>query len=325
MWRTDRRRRYDDDDEDSLARAIFGACCCCCLAALVVFLSVSGESRRRFLHGHWLPYVIPSGGPAWLWDSLHYHSGDGMWQYSADSVGSAISSYILDAHSNYSSLLDVACNQGFLLNRMQRLRPHARHYGTDISTRMTEAARERCPRCHGTAQLDLNRLARAPSVGGGPEPLSGSPLPPTFPKEYDVVVVADVLYFISWGGWPPVLCHLLPQSILHSAQRRFFDALSSLASLEVVFSDHQDNACVVAFLRGIGATRRPVPASHGNGRRGGSSHTPSVWVAPGRSARIAARSTMILPFGEQAAAAPPGYGSYAVQTPSPMTLDRGVV
>ena len=250
-----------------------------------------------------------------------------MWQYSADSVGSAISSYILDAHPNYSSLLDVACNQGFLLNRMQRLRPHARHYGTDISTRMTEAARERCPRCHGIAQLDLNSLARASFVGGGPEALSGSPLPPTFPKEYDVVVVADVLYFISWGGWPPALCHALPQSILHSAQRRFFDALSSLASLEVVFSDHQDNACVVAFLRGIGAMRRPVPASHGNGRRGGSSHTPSVWVAPGRSsARIAARST-ILPFGEQAppAAAPSGYGSYAVREPSPMTLDRGVV
>ena len=316
MWRTDRRRRYDDDDDDdSLARAIFGACCCCCLAALVVFLSVSGESRRRFLHGHWLPYVIPSGGPAWLWDSLHYHSGDGMWQYSADNVGNAISSYILDAHPNCSSLLDVACNQGFLLNRMQRLRPHARHYGTDISTRMTEAAHERCPRCHGIAQLDLNSLARAPFVG---------PLPATFPKEYDVVVVADVLYFISWGGWPPALCHALPQSILYPAQRRFFDALTSLASLEVVFSDHQDNACAVAFLRGIGAMRRPVPASHGNGRRGGSSHTPSVWVAPGRSARIATRGTMILPFGEQAAAPAAPSGS-AVREPSPVTLDRGVV
>ena len=148
MWRpsscsVDRRRRYDDDD-DSLVQAIFGACCCCCLTALVVFTSISSESRRRLFHGHWLPYAIPSGGPAWLWDALHHHSGDSMWQYSADSVGSAISSYILGVHPNYSSLLDVACNQGFLLSRMQRVRPHARHYGTDISTRMTQAAHTQC-------------------------------------------------------------------------------------------------------------------------------------------------------------------------------------
>ena len=60
-------------------------------------------------------------------------------------------------------------------------------------------------------------------------------------SEYDVVVIADVLYFMSWSKWPPILCHMLPQSFTRPAQRLFFDAISSLATREVIFSDEFSN------------------------------------------------------------------------------------
>ena len=317
IFRSRRHRRYADEDDAEPAAAA-SCCMCCCLGiVLIFFLGLTGESRRRFVHGHWLPYILPTGGPAWVWEILHGQNG-GMWKYGTD-VQSAVTAYILQSHHNYSSLLDVACNQGFMLARLQRARPHARYYGTDISKRMLLSTQARCSKCI-TAQLDLNQIASAslPSVSraaggrsdakGSSGSSAGSPLPATFPTDFDLVVVSDVLYFIAWDGFPPVLCNVLPPTLLRAAHRRFFDALHILASREIIFSDHQGNKCVMDFLRSVGASRRQVAvpsqnvvsvlrANHDVTQTG--VRTGFVWVTPGGASpsRVAVSNVRVDAFG----------------------------
>lgn len=191
---------------------------------------------------------------------MHEHAAKrgGMWRYNAATVQTDVTDYVLTHCGNYSTLLDVAVNHGYMINRLQHARPKAEHWGTDISRHMVGAAAVRCERCAGFGTMDLNKLE----------------LPNGFPKAFDVVVVSDVLFFMAWAGLPPAACRVLPSSVLRASQRRFFRSLTRLAIRQVVFSDHEDNPCVVDFLKGVGAVRKPTVATKHRRAR-------SVWIAKG--------------------------------------------
>ena len=96
----------------------------CCVGIVVLLLSLlllslKSETRRRLFRLHWLPYVLPRS-PAWLWDFMHWsasHEG-GMWRY-GPSVQAEVTRYVLERHAGYASALDMGCNEGFMLARLQ--------------------------------------------------------------------------------------------------------------------------------------------------------------------------------------------------------------
>ena len=241
-----------------------------------MLLLIPSEQRRRLLHLHWVPYVLPHT-PAWLWDYIHGLARSrhgGMWQYTS-AVQSDLVNYILQSHAGYHSLLDIACNMGFMLAQLQRARPVSKNYGSDISRAMVSAARLRCPECAGFAPFDLALLANndSTSMEAGVRALA-----PGLPKTVDLVVVSDVLYFLPFANLPPILARVSPASVVRESQRRLMDALARLAHREVIFSDHEDNPLVVDFLEANGATRHLLPPT----RRG---RMRSVWTVEGRAKR----------------------------------------
>ena len=246
------------------------------LAALVLLL-LPAETRRRMQHLHWLPYVLPRS-PSWVWDYMHgqaARTGGGMWRYGPN-VQSELTRFLLRTHPKYSSLLDVACNDGYMLARLARARPNAAHYGTDISEAMVRSTRARCASCAGVAALDLASLAldAETAAAAGERPLSLG-----LPSSFELVVVSDVLYYIPHGRMPPILGRFLPAAWRRSSERRLMESLTRLASKEVIFSDHEEHPRVVEFLQSNGATRHLLAP---NGRRG---RVRSVWTAPGRARR----------------------------------------
>lgn len=201
----------------------------------------------------WIAWLLPA--PA-AWDLIHERSSSdgGVWKYGAV-VHPEITCFIESQIRNYTSLLDVSCNAGIMLAQLQH--PNKKLYGTDISQRILREAHERCPSCE-LAAFDLSRLQNEAL----PDGLLGT-------DTFDVVVVSDVLYYLQWSWWPPVLVNweLVPAAFVRAAQRRFFARLTALARVAVVFSGHQKNAAVVSFLEAMGVQRL---------RQFG-----GVWVAPG--------------------------------------------
>ena len=212
-----------------------------------------------------------------------------MWRY-GPSVQAEVTRYVLERHADYASALDIGCNVGFMLARLQvkpycttnpnvvmlaRLQeanPRAQHYGTDISPTVVAAARERCPQCAAVVPFDLAALLDEETASqAGVRPLAAG-----LPTAVDVVIVSDVLFYMPYGHLPPALGRLVPSAWLRPSQRRLFDALARLARREVIFSDHEDNPGVIDFLESNGATRVQL---RGRNRASGR----SVWTAAGRA------------------------------------------
>ena len=189
-------------------RALFGRPCAACLLALMAAWYVvlfSDELLNFHRWGVWRAYFVPSPD---TWDAIHRHgqqNSGGVWKYDQQRLTrSDVFRYL--ARKKYTSLLDVSCNVGFILSSLMKMHPAAKHYGTDISVTMVETAQENCPMCAGFAQFDLGRL----SEEGCRHPKSccmrhGVTAGRRRQRLLDVILVSDVLYYISWGGIPPVL------------------------------------------------------------------------------------------------------------------------
>ena len=179
----------------------------------------------------WVAYVIP-GSSAVVWDWIHRSrmQDGGVFRYGSI-VHPEVTCYLEARHPNYSSVLDVACNHGIMLRRLQRSRPHAKFFGADVSEVMVNATRKRCPTCV-VAQMNLadllhERDARAPvkmrlthsltcvllltDHTNARARLVSQLLPAPLPSVVDVVIVSDVLYYSAslalskalWLSVPP--------------------------------------------------------------------------------------------------------------------------
>ena len=224
------------------------ASCCVCVSSLLL----AAWCRPSF---SWIAHL--GHVPSWLWDGIHGWSAGspgGIWHY-GPGVHNDLVCYI-DAHyHDYASLLDVATNLGLVLARLQDAHPTAAHVGSDVSQRMVEATRARCPACTAQ-QFDLHAL-----LDPGFEPGAVGA-----PKVAELVLVSDVLYYMNWAGWPPLLLrYVVPEAWVRASQRRFFSNLRRLASVEVIFSSHQLNPTVVSALETGGAKRRHGVYSLGGG------------------------------------------------------------
>lgn len=223
----------------------------CCAAALLIFCWLLANTMHRAVSFVWLAYLwrpTPS-----LWDFIHSQEEDeagGVWHVGPN-VHSELSCYIDTHYPRYTSLLDASSNLGYMLKRLQRTHPNASHFGTDISPRMVAATMRRCPSCVAQ-QFDLHRLL----FDGHFEPGEAG-----VPPVAELVLVSDVLYFLSWAGWPPALLQRhsglrVPVAWLRASQKRFFARLRRMASVEVIFSSHQFNSVVIDAFAANGITRR---------------------------------------------------------------------
>lgn len=205
-----------------------------------------------------LQYVMPSAS---LWNSTHSgHVKDGgVWHYGS-SVQQNLESFIERRHPSYDSAWDVACNLGIFLERLAAKHPERKYYGSDISTVMVNATIHRCPTCVAEV-FDVNELQSS----------EFHPIPGHIPQPVDIIIVADVLYYMAWGGWPPIMNYVLPTSWTRGHRHTFWRHLKSLARKEVVFSNHQGNKAVTQYLTEMGAT---YMAKDG------------VWVTSGTSGQI---------------------------------------
>ena len=155
---------------------------------------------------------------------------------------------------SYESIWDVSCNVGFMLASLLKKHPGAKHYGTDISNIMVQTTRSNCPSCVA-AQFDLDTLRR--SGVSVQEAVHAAWHREDAPRSFDIILVSDVLLFMSWGGIPPVLlrcsccCSMFRKWALPS-QRVFMKNIASLARDEVVFSRHQGNIIVVTLMEELG-------------------------------------------------------------------------
>lgn len=205
-----------------------------------------------------LNYLLPSAG---LWNSIHdgHVKDGGVWHY-GEKVEQDLENFIERRHASYASAWDVACNNGALLGRLAAKHPERSYFGSDISEVMVNATRERCPTCIAEV-FDVNALQSSefrPIAGRIPEPV-------------DLIIVADVLYYMSWSGLPPLLNYALPASWTREHRHDFWQHLTGLARKEVIFSGHQGNTAVKRFLTEMGAT---FIASH------------NVWVTPGMWGKV---------------------------------------
>ena len=121
-------------------------------SALAVLLTTSPRGMV------WAAYVLPL--PV-VWDLVHDrdNSDGGVWQFGAV-VHPEIACFVETQIRNYSSLVDVSCNAGHALARMQRANPSRDYFGTDISERIIREARTRCREPRGGALLRGARVRR---------------------------------------------------------------------------------------------------------------------------------------------------------------------
>jgi len=205
-----------------------------------------------------LQYIWPWPS-ARLWNLTHAgHVKDGgVWHYGED-VEQYLENFIEMRHPSYSSAWDVACNLGIFLERLAVKHPNRQFYGSDISTVMVNATKKRCPSCVAEV-FDVNEM-QWPQF---------RPVPGHFPQPVDIVIVADVLYYMAWGGWPPLMNYALPTSWTRMNRQTFWQNLKSLARKEVIIS-HHGNSAVTQYLEEMGATWL---AEHG------------VWVTPGMAGK----------------------------------------
>ena len=200
----------------------------CALGAAAV-LSVAVVTKAWVRGEVWLAYVFPTQT---VWDRVHGGGATRHWREHG-ATQAVLVAQINQRHPAYTSLLDLGCSRGFILAQLASQRPHAAHYGGDISPRMVRRARRRCPRCF-VEVVDAATLA----------------LPDGWPVSYDVVLVSDLLYYIPYGGLPQVVAS---ENRNIEASRPWFAAVSRLARREVVFSSHQNNPWVRAMLWANGA------------------------------------------------------------------------
>ena len=200
----------------------------CALGAAAV-LAVAVLAKAWVRGEVWLAYVFPTQT---VWDRVHKGAATAHWREHG-ATQAVLVSQINQRHPAYTSLLDLGCSRGFILAQLASQRPHAAHYGGDISPRMVRRARRWCPRCFvevvDAATLDL---------------------PDNWPDSYDVVLVSDVLYYIPFAGVPQMVAS---ENSNVAASKPWFAAVSRLARREVVFSAHQNNPWVRAMLRASGA------------------------------------------------------------------------
>ena len=222
----------------------------------LVFSVVYQTSAVR--HHIWLAYLFPT---TQNWDYV-FSEGD-VWKYSQKKIGlTGQVQYVVDKlvadnnnneqHDAPFSVLDVSCNLGMMLKTVEaEMTAHnidVNLYGLDISQRMVEETEKTCKTCK-SALFDLSKLSDVIEQGGS--------VGVDFPSTFSYVIVSDVLYYLSFGNFPPLLfklCSFCQQwGSVKRDERRLGQALAKLATKEVVFSNHQKNPFAKSIMKSMGA------------------------------------------------------------------------
>mmetsp|Transcript_14105 Transcript_14105/g.48614 ORF Transcript_14105/g.48614 Transcript_14105/m.48614 type:complete len:266 (+) Transcript_14105:64-861(+) len=200
-----------------------------------------------------LTYAAPLLGAAATqlsWDAVHLSSSGvgGAWGYDPATEQWRIEGHVVHKLGTTDSVLEVGCHHGYLLERLQRHRPEAAHAGLDVSAAALDVARTRCAGCE-FARLDVSTLAR----GGGSRSVETLQAAGLRGAPFDMVLVPDVLFYVSLGLLPPVawlnMVHYgvgRPYVLKHA--RLLLRGLQCAALKEVLLSHHDFHKGVLAVV-----------------------------------------------------------------------------
>ena len=157
--------------------------------------------RQSHERGHiWTAHVAAQSPELWDWihqNGEQFGSG-GIWRYGSSLKHADIVRYV-SAQPKYDRLADMSCSVGIILSALRELNPAAEHVGSDISRLMVNKTRTQCPQCRAE-QFDLGNFRRP----------AGEKVDYIFPGTFDYVLISDVLIYIAWGGWPPLMMRICP-------------------------------------------------------------------------------------------------------------------
>jgi len=202
--------------------------------------------RQSHERGHIWTAHLAAQSPE-LWDWIHQNGEEfgsgGIWRYNDGLKGTGVVRYV-NHQPKYDRLADMSCSVGIILSALREGNPAAEHVGSDISRLMVNKTRSRCPQCRAE-QFDLGSFKRP----------AGERVDYVFPGTFDYVLVSDVLIYIAWGGWPPLLLRICPpcRQMALSDQRVWMERVKAITRRKVVFSDHQNNAIAIEMLKALGA------------------------------------------------------------------------
>ena len=169
------------------------------LVAIQVVDIVPQLLRQAHSRGHiWTAHVAAQSPELWDWihqNGEQFGSG-GIWRYDHSLKSAGVVRYV-SAQPKYDRLADMSCSVGIILSALREMNPAAEHVGTDISRLMVNKTRTRCPQCR-VDQFDLGIFKRP----------AGEKVDYVFPGTFDYVLISDVLIYIAWGGWPPLLLRI---------------------------------------------------------------------------------------------------------------------
>lgn len=219
----------------------------------------------------WLLYFFSDNVAMWDW--VHkkgearfgaggiWHYGDWMKQNRANVyLQHQIKADLKDSSQDTLRILDVSCSVGIVLADLRdkistadAASSRVEIYGSDISHVMANASAKRCASCH-VAQYDIGRLQRDDRSEDGSAVYDAFAPDVT---EFDYVLVSDVLYYIGWGGWMPIVlkyCSYCRQfKSVQSAYKRFAKNIQSITRKQVIFSNHQSNPIIIDFFKAVRA------------------------------------------------------------------------
>jgi hypothetical protein len=173
------------------------------LALVFVATQLADIAPRLFQQSHerghiWTAHLAAQSPELWDWihqNGEQFGSG-GIWRYSDMLKGAGVVRY-LSHQPKYDRLADMSCSVGIILSTLREGNPAAEHVGSDISRLMVNKTRARCPQCRAE-QFDLGNFKRP----------AEERVDYVFPGTFDYVIISDVLIYIAWGGWPPLLLRI---------------------------------------------------------------------------------------------------------------------
>jgi SAM-dependent methyltransferase len=163
------------------------------------------------------------------------HRNENVWDYGKINHKQNIYLHYnqLDENFNFESVLDLGCNEGYLLKRLNS----SKKIGIDCGNLIVE----RCKKYIAEENVETT------VINYNLNKLFCSKLP-DMPKA-DIVICNDVIYYLSPKFIPPILFWAFDIKLFRHFKNRLFNNMEKLTNKAMIINDHQQNKGVIRELK----------------------------------------------------------------------------
>ena len=189
----------------------------------------------KYINFDWIkaPVFLHQMLPARIaWNLIH--KNENIWDYGKTLHNQKIYVHFesLTHKHNINSVLDLGCNEGYLLKRLNA----KRKIGVDCGSNIVN----RCRKFIYDDKIDTSVIDTDLNV------LFSNSLPNS--PRADVVICSDILYYLAPELLPPIIFWSFDFRIFRHFKNRLFDNIEQLANTAIIFSDHQFNSGIIREL-----------------------------------------------------------------------------